>query len=104
MYPHGKVVWSGLMNMQHELPLSFVCHMTKSSQAEKHRIRVHFIFGQGKSFLLSISGTASNLLSIGDVYRLESSIKNLLECLERYETESDWITETNGWNQPEIIL
>ncbi|KAI8354028.1 kinase-like domain-containing protein [Blakeslea trispora] len=86
MYPHGKVVWSGLMNMENELPLSFVCHMTKISQAEKHRIRVHFIFSQG------------------DVYRLESSIKCLLECLERYEIESDWITEINGWNQPEIIL
>ncbi|KAI8075467.1 kinase-like domain-containing protein [Gilbertella persicaria] len=85
MYPHGKVVWSGLMNIDSS-PLTFVCHMTKIHQTEKPRIRVHFILGQG------------------DLYRLESSIQSLLDCLKTYEKESDWVTKTNGWIQPEIIL
>jgi hypothetical protein len=39
---------------------------------------------------------------IGDLY-LESNIKDLLHCLNKYEVESDWVTKTNGWIQPEIL-
>lgn len=34
---------------------------------------------------------------------LESYMEELLDCLNKYEMESDWVTKTNGWIHPEIL-
>ncbi|KAF1803553.1 kinase-like domain-containing protein [Mucor lusitanicus] len=84
MYPHGKIVWSGSMKNKPNSPCSFICHMTKIKATST--IRVHFIIHHG------------------DSNKLESNIKDLLQCLNEYELESDWITRSNGWIHPEISL
>lgn len=81
MYPHGKIVWNGVMKTG-DASLSFACHMTKLTLP---RIQIKFILGQG------------------DINTLEIHIQDLVDCLNKYETESDWVTKTNGWTQPEII-
>ncbi|KAG2202309.1 hypothetical protein INT47_010757 [Mucor saturninus] len=84
MYPHEKIVWCGSMT-KNERPLSFLCHMTKMMNSVQPKIRINFIqVGQ-----------------VGD--NLESYMEELLQCLNKYEMESDWVTKTNGWIHPEIL-
>ncbi|KAI7892847.1 kinase-like domain-containing protein [Mucor mucedo] len=83
MYPHEKIVWCGSMT-KNERPLSFLCHMTKMMNSVQPKIRINFIqVGQGDN--------------------LESYMEELLQCLNKYEMESDWVTKTNGWIHPEIL-
>ncbi|KAI9269640.1 kinase-like domain-containing protein [Helicostylum pulchrum] len=85
MYPHGKIVWSGTMKKSSEATLSFICHMTKITNSVEPKIRINFI-------------------PVGQVVdNLDSYMKELLDCLNKYEIESDWVTKTNGWIHPEII-
>ncbi|CAO0797763.1 unnamed protein product [Mucor circinelloides] len=84
MYPHGKIVWSGSMKNKPNSSCSFICHMTKIKATSK--IRIHFTVHHG------------------DSNKLEANIKDLLQRLNEYELESDWITRSNGWIHPEISL
>lgn len=65
--------------------ISFTCQMTKLNGEEQSKIRIQFTLSQGQAS------------------KLESHIQDLVDCLNMYETESDWVTRTNGWTQPEII-
>ncbi|KAI8647470.1 kinase-like domain-containing protein [Parasitella parasitica] len=84
MYPHGKIVWSGSMKRKPNSYFSFVCHMSKIKNTSKIRVQFALVHGHPN--------------------RLESNIKELLQCLNDYELESDWITRSNGWIHPEISL
>ncbi|KAI7907208.1 kinase-like domain-containing protein [Cokeromyces recurvatus] len=77
MYPHGKVIWNGTMNRRGSSTFSFVCHIKKIKITTTTKIRIKFVLNQGDE--------------------IKSNIKDLLECLNRYESESYWLTKTNGW-------
>lgn len=81
MYPYKKIVWNGMIETR-ESSFEFTCQMNRLGTM---RMNIDFMLAKGELCLF------------------ESCIKDLVDCLNKYETESDWVTRINGWNNNHIV-